>query len=75
MQKAEAAKQEATVVTLNAEIRRAKAKLLEEDLPKLQSLALKKVPSSLHISLPREICWDTSWSLGSLVLPYTLLVC
>ncbi|XP_044417366.1 uncharacterized protein [Triticum aestivum] len=42
VEKAEAAKQEATVVTLNAEIRRAKAKLLEEDLPKLQSLALKK---------------------------------
>ncbi|XP_020168565.1 uncharacterized protein [Aegilops tauschii subsp. strangulata] len=44
--KAEAAKQgknRATVVTLNAEIRRAKAKLLEEDLPKLQRLALKKV--------------------------------
>ena len=46
LQKAEAARQEknrATVVALNAEIRRAKAKLLEEDLPKLQRLALKKV--------------------------------
>jgi syntaxin of plants SYP7 len=45
-QKAESAKQEknrATVVALNAEIRRTKAKLLEEDLPKLQRLALKKV--------------------------------
>ncbi|XBJ27302.1 hypothetical protein VPH35_004586 [Triticum aestivum] len=46
VEKAEAARQEknrATVVALNAEIRRAKAKLLEEDLPKLQRLALKKV--------------------------------
>ncbi|KAF0926265.1 hypothetical protein E2562_022092 [Oryza meyeriana var. granulata] len=46
VEKAEAAKQEknrATVVALNAEIRRTKAKLLEEDLPKLQRLALKKV--------------------------------
>lgn len=45
-QKAESAKQEknrATVVALNAEIRRTKAKLLEEDLPKLQRLAVKKV--------------------------------
>jgi syntaxin of plants SYP7 len=32
-------------VALNAEIRRTKAKLLEEDLPKLQRLALKKVNS------------------------------
>ncbi|KAK3134892.1 hypothetical protein QOZ80_5BG0412070 [Eleusine coracana subsp. coracana] len=46
VEKAESAKQEknrATVVALNAEIRRTKAKLLEEDLPKLQRLALKKV--------------------------------
>ncbi|BAS73739.1 probable histone chaperone ASF1A [Oryza sativa Japonica Group] len=46
LEKAEAAKQEknrATVVALNAEIRGTKAKLLEEDLPKLQRLALKKV--------------------------------
>ncbi|BAF18178.2 Os05g0553700 [Oryza sativa Japonica Group] len=46
VEKAEAAKQEknrATVVALNAEIRRTKAKLVEEDLPKLQRLALKKV--------------------------------
>uniref|UniRef100_A0A8R7U223 Uncharacterized protein n=1 Tax=Triticum urartu TaxID=4572 RepID=A0A8R7U223_TRIUA len=45
VKKAEAAKgkNRATVVTLNAEIRRAKAKLLEEDLPKLQCLTLKKV--------------------------------
>ncbi|KAL6845273.1 hypothetical protein ACP4OV_024768 [Aristida adscensionis] len=46
LEKAEAVKQEknrAAVVALNAEIRRAKAKLLEEDLPKLQKLALKKV--------------------------------
>uniref|UniRef100_A0A0D9WJH4 t-SNARE coiled-coil homology domain-containing protein n=1 Tax=Leersia perrieri TaxID=77586 RepID=A0A0D9WJH4_9ORYZ len=46
VEKAEAAKQEknrATVVALNAEIRRTKAKLLEEDLPKLQRLAVKKV--------------------------------
>ncbi|GJN15155.1 hypothetical protein PR202_gb02048 [Eleusine coracana subsp. coracana] len=45
VEKAESAKQEknrATVVALNAEIRRTKAKLLEEDLPKLQRLALKK---------------------------------
>lgn len=46
VEKAELAKQEknrAAVVALNAEIRRTKAKLLEEDLPKLQRLALKKV--------------------------------
>ncbi|RLN17344.1 syntaxin-71-like [Panicum miliaceum] len=50
VEKAEAAKQEknrAAVVALNAEIRRTKAKLLEEDLPKLQRLAVKKMkPSS-----------------------------
>jgi hypothetical protein len=57
-QKAEAAKQEknrATVVALNAEIRRTKAKLLEEDLPKLQRLAVKKVaalvPTLPHLSV------------------------
>jgi SYP7 family syntaxin len=46
VEKAEAAKQEknrAAAVVLNAEIRRTKAKLLEEDLPKLQRLAVKKV--------------------------------
>nr|CAB3464523.1 unnamed protein product [Digitaria exilis] len=46
VEKAETAKQEknrAAVVALNAEIRRTKAKLLEEDLPKLQRLAVKKV--------------------------------
>nr|CAB3460780.1 unnamed protein product [Digitaria exilis] len=45
VEKAETAKQEknrAAVVALNAEIRRTKAKLLEEDLPKLQRLAVKK---------------------------------
>ena len=45
-QKAEAAKQEknrAAVVAINAEIRRSKAKLIEEDMPKLLRLAVKKV--------------------------------
>lgn len=53
-QKAETAKQEknrAAVVALNAEIRRTKAKLLEEDLPKLQRLAVKKV-AALAPALP-----------------------
>ena len=53
-QKAETAKQEknrAAVVALNAEIRRTKAKLLEEDLPKLQRLAVKKV-AALVPALP-----------------------
>ena len=45
MQKAEDASREknrASVVALNAEIRRTKARLLEE-IPKLQRLALKRV--------------------------------
>ncbi|KAM0904529.1 hypothetical protein ACQ4PT_017975 [Festuca glaucescens] len=45
-EKAEAAKQEksrAAVVAINAEIRRTKAKLIEEDMPKLMRLAVKKV--------------------------------
>jgi hypothetical protein len=45
-QKAEAARQEksrAAVVAINAEIRRAKVKLVEEDMPKLLRLAVKKV--------------------------------
>jgi post-segregation antitoxin (ccd killing protein) len=52
LQKAEAAKQEksrAAVVAINAEIRRAKAKLIEEDMPKLMRLAVKKVCSSLTL--------------------------
>uniref|UniRef100_A0A8R7P7M1 Uncharacterized protein n=1 Tax=Triticum urartu TaxID=4572 RepID=A0A8R7P7M1_TRIUA len=54
VEKAEAARQEknrATVVALNAEIRRAKAKLLEEDLPKLQRLALKKMETLMMSTL------------------------
>jgi len=46
-QKAETASNEknrASVVAINAEIRRTKAKLLEE-IPKLQRLAMKKVRS------------------------------
>uniref|UniRef100_A0A0D9V482 t-SNARE coiled-coil homology domain-containing protein n=1 Tax=Leersia perrieri TaxID=77586 RepID=A0A0D9V482_9ORYZ len=46
LEKAEAARKEknrATVVALNLEIRRTKAKLVQEDLPKLQRLALGKV--------------------------------
>ena len=56
-QKAEAAKQEknrAAVVALNAEIRRTKAKLLEEDLPKLQRLAVKKVAALVPALPPLE---------------------
>jgi hypothetical protein len=51
-QKAEAARQEksrAAVVAINAEIRRAKAKLIQEDMPKLLRLAVKKVRSSLTL--------------------------
>ena len=42
------------VVALNAEIRRTKAKLLEEDLPKLQRLAVKKVAALVPALPPLE---------------------
>lgn len=51
MQKSEAAAMEtsrASVVAMNAEIRRAKARMMEE-VPKLQKLALKKVKLNLKI--------------------------
>lgn len=43
-------KNRATAVAMNAEIRRTKARLVEE-LPKLQRLALKKVKCIFHLSL------------------------
>lgn len=60
-QKAETAKQEknrAAVVALNAEIRRTKAKLLEEDLPKLQRLAVKKVAALVPALPPLSYRWS-----------------
>jgi hypothetical protein len=62
LQKAEAAKQEksrAAVVAINAEIRRAKAKLIEEDMPKLMRLAVKKVCSSLTLPPARSASFVT----------------
>ena len=50
MQKAETAaneKSRASAVAINAELRRTKARLLEE-VPKLQRLAVKKVQGSAH---------------------------
>jgi hypothetical protein len=44
------------VVALNAEIRGTKAKLLEEDLPKLQRLALKKVIDASLVLSPLLLC-------------------
>lgn len=53
MQKSEAVAMEtsrASVVAMNAEIRRSKARMMEE-VPKLQKLALKKVKLKLNMGL------------------------
>lgn len=61
LQKAEAASKEkskASAVAMNAEIRRTKARLLEE-VPKLQRLAVKKV---FFLSLSHSKCNELSLS-------------
>ena len=47
----------AAVVAMNAEIRRAKARMMEE-VPKLQKLALKKVKLKLKLKLSYFIFYE-----------------